>query len=106
MKLKDKGVEVVGISGDSAQTQKLYKEHNKLPFTLLADENGAVARKFGVPLRPGGKFEVKDLNYTAQRGVTAMRWTFVIGRDGKILYKNDKVKASEDARQVLGMLDK
>ena len=35
------------------------------------------------------------------RGGTASRWTFVIGKDGKIAYKNDKVNAAEDSSAVL-----
>ena len=48
--LAAKGVEVVGVSGDSVRTQQLFKKVHELNYTLLADEDGAVARKFGVPL--------------------------------------------------------
>src|SRR2546430_14387032 len=53
-KLNGLEVEVVGVSGDSAQTHKLCKSHNKLAFTLLADEKGDIARLFGVKAKPGG----------------------------------------------------
>src|SRR5450631_2988201 len=49
-KLGSKGVEVVGVSGDSAGNHKLFKKHEKLNFTLLADEKGELAMKFGVPV--------------------------------------------------------
>ena len=42
-------VTVVGISGDQAATQQLFKAANKLDFVLLADEQGEVARKFASP---------------------------------------------------------
>jgi peroxiredoxin Q/BCP len=35
------------------------------------------------------------------RGVTASRWTFVIGLDGKILHKNTNVNAAKDSEAVL-----
>src|SRR6266478_2702101 len=59
-KLADKGVEVVGISGDSAKNHEVFKKVQKLNFTLLADEDGSVAKKFGVPVGKGGDFATKD----------------------------------------------
>src|SRR5207253_5281877 len=54
-KLNDRGIEVVGISGDSVPTHKLFKNYNKLNFTLLSDEKGDVAKLFGVPVTIGKK---------------------------------------------------
>lgn len=104
--LADKGVDVVGVSGDSVQTQALFKKHNKLPYTLLADEDGAIAKKFGVPVRPGGEIKVKDPEHVAKRGVTLERWTFVIGQDGTILYKNPKANAAKDSKVILEVIGK
>src|SRR5262249_18817362 len=60
-KLADKGVEVVGVSGDSVKNHQLFKKVHNLNFTLLADEDGAIAQKFGVPITPGKKdFKYKD----------------------------------------------
>jgi peroxiredoxin Q/BCP len=103
-KLADKGVEVIGISGDSAKTHRLFKKHHNLPFTLLADENGAIAKKFGVPVGKGGDYDVKDLGIKVTRGVTIQRWTFVIGKDGKIGFKEEKVNALEDSKKILEAL--
>jgi peroxiredoxin Q/BCP len=107
-KLADKGGMVVGISGDSARTHGLFKKEHKLPFTLLADENGEIAKKFGVPTRAGGEVKVKvdGKDEVLKRGVTASRWTFVIGKDGKIAYKNDKVNAGADSKQILEVIEK
>lgn len=108
-KLSDKGVEVVGISGDSAKTHELFKKEHKLPFTLLADEKGEIATKFGVPVKVGAakakaKVDGKDLE--VERGATIQRWTFVIGKDGTIVHKNDKVKAAEDSKEILDVVGK
>jgi peroxiredoxin Q/BCP len=102
-KLKESGVEVVGVSGDSVESQQIFKEVHDLNFTLLADEDGSVAKKFGVPLRAGGtiKREVEGKEVALTRGVTPARWTFVIDRSGKIAMKNTKVNAAEDSKAVL-----
>src|SRR5438128_7179779 len=108
-KLADKGVEVVGISGDSVANHQKFKKAKELNFTLLADEDGAVAKKFGVPVGPGGEAKVKDANgneIVLKQGVRAQRWTFVIGKDGKVIYKNPKVAAAKDSRQILEVIEK
>jgi peroxiredoxin Q/BCP len=108
-KLEDKGVTVVGVSGDSVKNHQLFKKVKQLNFTLLADPDGAVAKKFGVPLSKGGDFKFKDEDGTETvltRGVTAKRWTFVIGKDGKIIYKNTMVDPTKDSQQILAAIEK
>lgn len=102
-KLTEKGVEVVGISGDSVATHFLFKKAQKLNFTLLADEDGDIAKRFGVPVGKGGKVKAKDVDgklIEINRKVTTARWTFVIGKDGKIAYKNTKVSPRLDAKAI------
>ena len=108
-KLSDKGIEVIGVSGDSVEGHKVFKEFHKLNFTLLADEKGDVAKAFGVPLKAGGVFKTKDAagnDVQLKRGVTAARWTFVIDKDGKIAYKDTKVNAAEDSKKILEAAEK
>ncbi|HLJ96095.1 MAG TPA: peroxiredoxin [Gemmataceae bacterium] len=108
-KLADKGVEVVGVSGDSVKNHQIFKAVHNLKFTLLADEDGSVAKKFGVPLKPGGVFKTKDQSgndVELKRGVTAMRWTFVIGKDGKIVSKNENANPTQDSKQILEVVQK
>ena len=106
-KLKDQGVEVVGVSGDSVKNHEIFKKVHTLNFTLLADEKGDVAKAFGVPLKPGGTiketFEGKQIELT--RGVSAARWTFVIDKEGKIALKNTEVKAAEDSKAILKIVE-
>jgi thioredoxin-dependent peroxiredoxin len=102
-KLTELGVEVVGVSGDSVKTHELFKKAQKLNFTLLADEEGKVARAFGVPFGKGGKVKAKNADgelIEIERAGTAQRWTFIIGKDGKIAYKNNKVIPAQDAKKV------
>lgn len=63
-----------------------------------------MAKAFGVPTKAGGKIKHKDEEIV--RGVTPARWTFIIGKDGKIAYKNTKVSAAEDSKAVLEAVSK
>ncbi|MBU3702072.1 MAG: peroxiredoxin [Acidimicrobiia bacterium] len=45
----DAGVRVLGISSDDVASHRAFADKHHLPFTLLADTDGAVRRAFGVP---------------------------------------------------------
>src|SRR5215831_7176312 len=60
-KLAGKGALVVGVSGDSVKNHQLFKKVHKLKFTLLADEEGAVAKKFGVPVGKGETITARNV---------------------------------------------
>lgn len=106
------GVEVVGVSGDSVLNHKLFKDAWKLNFTLLADEEAQIPKKYGVPVRRGGRARPRGPDrkplldddgkpLVLERKATFVRWTFVIGKDGKVAYKNTKVNPAKDSQQVL-----
>ncbi len=67
-----------------------------------------MAKKFGVPVGEGVKtVKTKDENGNAielTRAATIQRWTFVVGKDGKILHKNTKVAAADDSKQILDLV--
>ena len=107
-KWRERNVEVVGISGDQPEGLALFKRAERLNFTLLADPDGKVAKAFGVPAGKGGSIDrfVKGEKFTLNRGVTTKRWTFLLAKDGKVLYKNDKVQAPMDSSTVLNFLKK
>jgi peroxiredoxin Q/BCP len=108
-KLTEKGVEVVGVSGDSVATHELFKKAQKLNFTLLSDEQGSVAKLFGVPVTKGAKVKAKDADgnmIELTREVTLARWTFIIDKDGKIAYKNMKVTPGDDAKKITEFITK
>lgn len=58
------GARVVGISADDAATHADFKARHRLPYTLLSDRRGEVARRFGVKrvlgLVPGRETFVVD----------------------------------------------
>jgi peroxiredoxin Q/BCP len=74
-----KGAQVVGISTDDVATQKKFRDENQLPFPLLSDADGKVAKKYGGT--------VAILGF-------AHRATFVVGQDGivkEIVTGNDAI---------------
>ncbi|HET7506349.1 MAG TPA: peroxiredoxin [Kofleriaceae bacterium] len=42
------GADVIGVSRDDATAHAKFKDHHKLPFTLLSDPGGQVAASWGV----------------------------------------------------------
>lgn len=106
-KLKEQGVEVIGVSGDTPDTHVIFKKEHELNFTLLADETGSVAKAFGVPVGKGGtiKKTIDGEKLELTRGVTAKRWTFLIDQSGKIAMKNTKVKAAEDSKAIIKAIE-
>ncbi|QBG48345.1 peroxiredoxin [Verrucomicrobia bacterium S94] len=98
---------VVGISADNPAGLKAFQTAEKLNFPLLSDPGGAIAQSFGVEVKAGAQTIRRTVNgreIELTRSATTMRWTFVVGPDGKIIYKSDKVKPTEDLQHVLTAL--
>jgi peroxiredoxin Q/BCP len=103
--LIDKGAEVVGVSGDTPKTHAAFKKEHNLGFTLLADEKGEVAKKFGIPYTAGEKTaKFKGLDFV--RSGTIQRWTVVIDREGKIAARYQVANAAKDSGKVLEAVEK
>ncbi len=85
----------MGVSPDSPQSQKKFKEKYDLPFTLLSDPDKKLANAFEV---------VKEKNMYGKKVMGIERSTFVIGPDGKIKHVFPKVKADGHAEEVLAVL--
>lgn len=112
-KLQDAGVEVVGISGDSVQNHAAFKKFHSLNFALLADPEGAVAEKFGVPFTPGEKtvtFEIDGKQESFVRTATTQRWTIIVDQEGQIAMKRDLkaegTEAGKDPEVVQAFIEK
>jgi len=104
--LQSADVLVVGISGDKIENLRLFRQAENLNFTLLSDEKGDIAKAFGVPVGEGGaiKRTLAGSEHELVRGVTTKRWTFIIGKDRNIIYKNDSVNAEKDSEEVLNFI--
>lgn len=85
--LKQRGAAVVGVSTDSVESQKKFKETNNFPFPLLADTDKKVLQAFGQ----------KALMF-------ASRECYVI-KGGKIVYKDTGV-TDKQADNVLAFIDR
>lgn len=97
---------VVGISGDDVAALKIFKKAHDLNYALLSDFDGSIAAKYGVPTGAGGSLTrvVDDMEHVLNRGVTAQRWTIIVGKDGNIKYINQQVDAKNDSKAVLDVL--
>ena len=56
-----------------------------------------------MPVGKGATVKARGADKNAiefERAVTISRWTFVIGKDGKVAYKNEKVNPLDDAKKI------
>lgn len=89
---KRAGVAVVGISPDSVKKHQKFREKHDLDIRLAADEDHAVAEKFGVWIE-------KSLYGRKYMGVD--RSTFLIDAKGRVAEVWHKVKVPGHAEEVL-----
>jgi peroxiredoxin Q/BCP len=104
--LQQVGAEVVGISGDQTDGLRLFQRQHSLNFPLLSDDDGEIARAFGVPVRNGDTItrSIDGVEHALVRGVTASRWTFVIAPNGRVISKNTAVDPEKDAANVVEII--
>ena len=110
--LSSHDVDVVAISGDAVEAHRLFQATHTLNFSLLSDGDGEVARKFGVPLREGGKAMIAGakgqpvINQVGRavsipRAFTEANWTFIINQEGRVVYRDTQVSPVKDSQNVL-----
>ena len=90
--LQENGFIVLGVSPDSSKSHQKFINKYNLPFSLIADEDKAVIKAFGV--WGPKKFMGKEYD-----GVH--RTTFVIDEDGVIEKVFSKVKTKDHTNQIL-----
>lgn len=66
--LRQAGIDVIGVSVDSVAAQRSFAERCDVPFPLIADQDKAIAKAYGV---------------LGILGI-AKRVTFVVGPDGRV----------------------
>lgn len=81
---------ILGISKDSVESHRKFKEENRLPFALLSDPEGKVLKRYGV-------WKKKSLYGRTFMGIE--RSTFIIDEEGRIkkFYRNVKPKGHAQA---------
>ena len=103
----DRTFVVVGISGDTPRNLKYFQQAEGLNFPLLSDPDGKIAKAFGVPVKTGDKSITRTLDgkdVKLNRSTTTARWTFIIDPTGKIVYRDNEVKAAQDSDNVMTFL--
>ena len=80
------GAVVLGVSKDSVQSHKNFKEKFHLPFTLLADPEKEVLQMYDV---------WKEKKNYGKVSMGTVRTTYLIDEKGIIVDANDKVEAEE-----------
>jgi thioredoxin-dependent peroxiredoxin len=81
------------ISVDPVEQNKAFGEQYKADFPLLSDPTKKTAEAYGVLRDYGGTI-----------GVVAQRWTFYIGKDGKLAAIDRAVKPATSAEDVAAKL--
>jgi peroxiredoxin Q/BCP len=91
----DTGADVWGVSPDGAASHRRFREKFDLPFTLLSDEDHAVAERYGA-------WQLKS-NY-GREYMGIVRSSFLVDPDGRLARTWPKVKADGHAVEVLAAL--
>jgi len=89
------GATVLGVSPDSVAKVKKFHEKQTLNFALLADEDHAVAERYGV---------WAEKSMYGRKYMGNERTTFVIDKDGRVAAVLPKVKPAEHDDLVLAAL--
>jgi thioredoxin-dependent peroxiredoxin len=84
------GVTILGVSRQGADSHRAFRDKYGLPFDLLVDEDGAIAKAFGV-----GSIPVLGLS---------KRQSVLVGADGRVVRFFDEVDPATHSSQVLAAL--
>jgi thioredoxin-dependent peroxiredoxin len=90
--VRDEGADVWGISPDNLASHRQFRDKFSLNFTLLSDEDHAVAEAYGA-------WTLKS-NY-GREYMGIQRSTFLVDPDGRIAHVWPKVKADGHAAEVV-----
>jgi peroxiredoxin Q/BCP len=94
--LDKRDVVVLGVSPDAVKRLPKFIDKESLNFSLLSDEDHAVADKYGV-------WGMKK--FMGREFMGLIRTTFIIGKDGRLLAVMDKFKTRTHHDDLLETLD-
>jgi len=89
--LKKEKVTVLGLSKDNPAAQKKFVEKHQLPYDLIADEKGEIAKALGVPVRLGGLFVSRQA---------------LLFKDGKLVWRDKDGATKTQGEEALEALRK
>jgi thioredoxin-dependent peroxiredoxin len=90
-----KNARIVGVSRDSVESHKRFKDKFSIPFELLADTDSKLCDAFGV---------IVEKNMYGKKSKGIQRSTFLIDKDGTIVKRWPRVNVDEHAEAVLAEL--
>ena len=93
---REKGAVVLGVSKDSVASHKKFEEKYGLPFILLSDPEKKVIQAYDV---------LKEKKNYGKVTLGVVRTTYLIDENGVIARAFDKVKAADNPKQMLGVLE-
>ena len=94
-KLQKAGVVVLGISRDTVKAQKKFQQKYDLPYTLLADDEMVLIKRFDL---------LKNKTMYGKPVTGVARTTYVIGPDQRLVHIFENVKPEGHAEEVLALL--
>jgi peroxiredoxin Q/BCP len=94
--IQAKNAVVLGVSPDSAASHQKFKSKHNLPFTLLVDEDHAVAEVYGV-------WGEKSMYGRKYMGI--IRSHFVIDEEGQLIDIQVKISPKKSAEKAVAALD-
>ncbi len=86
------GVEVYGVSADTAESHAAFRDKYNLPFPLLVDEGHKLADALGA---------WGEKNNYGKKSIGMLRVTYAVGPDGTVQRAYPKVKPDEHALEIL-----
>lgn len=89
--LKAKGIEIVGVSRDSAASHRKFSEKYSLPFTLLSDPERLLIESSGV---------WQEKKMCGKVGMGVVRTTFILDENGVVEKVFEKVKADKSRNEI------
>lgn len=95
--LRARGVEIIGVSRDSAKSHKRFIEQHSLPFRLIVDEDTKLNELFGVWV---------EKSMYGRKYMGTERSTFIISAEGVVehILRGKEVKTATHSEQILALL--
>ena len=87
---------VLGVSPDSPKSHTKFKQKYNLPYTLIADQDHAIAEAYGV--------WGEKMNY-GRKYMGVLRTTYIIDPDGRVARVFEKVKPENHGDEVAEALN-
>lgn len=84
------------MSPDSPKSHTKFKQKYNLPYTLIADENHAIAEAYGV--------WGEKMNY-GRKYMGVLRTTYLVDPEGRVARVFEKVKPENHAEEVMEALN-